>query len=67
MSVIDNMLQQLINATGDNATEAQSNTIVSFITRHYAKEQWSWAAEQAINVGDVYHDISERLGECGIY
>lgn len=67
MSTVDTKLRALINAAGDNATEEQSDEIVSFITANYPKQDWAWASMQAINVGDVYTDISERMGECGMY
>ncbi|MFT5852280.1 MAG: hypothetical protein ACI87J_002256 [Colwellia sp.] len=67
MSANDKKLQTLINAAGANATEEQSDEVVNFITANYQKEDWAWASMQAINVGNVYTDISERLGECGIY
>lgn len=67
MSTVDTKLQALINAAGANATEEQSDEVVNFITTNYPKEDWAWASLQAINVGSVYTDISERLGECGMF
>lgn len=67
MSDIDNKLSALIEAAGVNATNEQSDEIVSFITNHYPKDEWEWAAQLAIDIGEVYSDITMRLGECGMY
>jgi hypothetical protein len=67
MSNIDRRLDALIAQVGSNASEEQSDSVVSFITHNYPKHLWACAADKAIDVGDVYTDITERLGECGMF
>jgi len=67
MSTIRKRLETLIIQAGTNATQEQSNAVVTFITSNFPKDQWRGAADKAMDVGSVYTDISERLGESGIY
>jgi len=56
----------IIAATvGNNPSESQQNRLVSIITQSLPKDLWASAALEC--GGDVYTDISERLGECGIF
>jgi len=67
MSNLDRRLATLIDGIGKDATEEQSERVVSFIIQNYPQSQWESAANKAIDVSNVYTDISERLGEGGIY
>lgn len=56
-----------VDALGTDPNEEQVQQLVSFVIQNLPKDNWRWAAEIAINLGDFYTEITMRLGEMGEY
>lgn len=61
-------LEALCTVVGPDADSDQVARLTDWIVEHVPKADWSAAADVALalDLGDVYTDLSMRLGECGM-
>ena len=64
---IDAVFNGMIEAVGSKPNQEQVDNLVSYAIKNYGQEYWSWCADRLLSVGNAYTQITERLGECGMY
>lgn len=64
------ILEMRLDALAGSATEAQKHALTSWIVQEVPIDDWRYAANMVIqrldDAGEVYTDITMRMGEMGI-